>query len=97
MADRNNSPAWICKTLKISRSTLYRYAKARASAPLPASGHMLEVAEDGRMLLNLNREGEVGVYPARANFRPQVGDMIDLDERNQEVRSSLDIENGKTK
>ena len=27
MADRNNSPSWICKTLKVSRSTLYRYAK----------------------------------------------------------------------
>lgn len=27
MADRNNSPSWICDKLKISRSTLYRYAQ----------------------------------------------------------------------
>ena len=27
MADPNNTPSWVCKTLKISRSTLYRYAK----------------------------------------------------------------------
>lgn len=26
-ADKNNSPAWICKTLGISRSSLYRYVK----------------------------------------------------------------------
>lgn len=29
-ADKNNEPAWICKTLKISRATLYRYVNQPA-------------------------------------------------------------------
>ena len=60
--------------------------QAHHPAPLPASGRVLEVAEDGRMLLRFNRNGDVAVYLAPAGFTPLVDDLVDMDKHGQAVR-----------
>lgn len=73
----------------------HRVRQVRAPAPLPASGRVLAVAEDGRILLNLNRAGDVAVYPALAGFTPQVDDLLNIDKYNHAIYRGQVLGKGK--